>query len=94
MTTRSSEKFMRDPEIFKFDVRVRERMLKSGRLSSDELATQLESLSDVEENAIALELDQPALGRADGASLNRPSIAPPTLSTADRDPEATVGSNS
>jgi hypothetical protein len=69
-------------------------MLKSGRLSIDEVTAQLESLSDLEENAVALELDQPALGRADGASLNRPSVAPPTLSTADRDPEASIGSNS
>jgi hypothetical protein len=85
---------MRDPDTFKFDVRVRERMLKSGRLASDELATQLASLPDLDENAVALELEQPALGRTDGAMLNRPSIAPPTLSTADRDPEAAVGSNS
>jgi len=83
---------MRDPEIFKFDVRVRDRLLKSGRLTTEDLTKQLESLSDVEENAVALELDQPALGRSDGSAANRPSIAPPTLSTADRDPEATVGS--
>jgi hypothetical protein len=86
------EKFMRDPEIFKFDVRVRERLLKSGRLKSEELEQQLASLVDVEENSVPLELDQPALGRTDGVSMNRPSIAPPTLSTADRDPESPLGS--
>lgn len=83
---------MREPEIFKFDVRVRERLLKSGRVTTEELTKQMESLQDVEENSIDLGLDQPALGRSDGTVVNRPSVAPPTLSTADRDPEATIGS--
>lgn len=84
---------MREPEIFKFDVRVRERMLKSGRLVLEDLTKHVESTVDVEENIIALELEQPALGRPDGSGLNRPSIAPPTLSTADRDPEGTGSSS-
>lgn len=82
---------MRDPEIFKFDVRVRDRLLKSGRLTAEDLGRKLESLVDVEENSIALELDQPALGRADGTTSHRASIAPPVLSTADRDPDALPG---
>jgi hypothetical protein len=57
---------MRDPETFKYDVRVRERMIKAGRLSPDDLARQLESLTDVEANLIAIELDQPALARSEG----------------------------
>jgi hypothetical protein len=83
---------MREPDIFKFDVRVRERLLKSGRLTLEELGKQIEGLPDIEELAVNLELDQPALGRSDGSSANRPSIAPPTLSTADRDPETSIGS--
>lgn len=83
---------MREPDIFKFDVRVRERLLKSGRLTVEELSQQLEGLPDIEEFAVNLELDQPALGRSDGSAVNRVSIAPPTLSTADRDPETTLGS--
>lgn len=83
---------MRDPEMFKFDVRVRDRLLKSGRLTTEDLGKQLESLTDVEDNSVALELDQPALGRPDGTSSHRASMAPPVLSTADRDPEALPGS--
>jgi hypothetical protein len=83
---------MREPEIFKFDVRVRERLLKSGRVTTEELTKQIESLPDVEENLVDLGLEQPALGRADGAFVNRPSVAPPVLSTADREPDATTGS--
>lgn len=52
---------MRDPEIFKYDVRVRERMLKAGRLAPEDLANLLAALPDVEANGAPIELDQPAL---------------------------------
>jgi hypothetical protein len=83
---------MRDPELFKFDVRVRERMMKAGRLSPDELNKQLATLEDVEGNGVSIELEQPALGRTDGAGSARASVPPPVLSTADRDTEGTQGS--
>lgn len=83
---------MREPDIFKFDIRVRERLLKSGRVTIEELKKQIEALPDIEDEGVELGLEQPAVGRTDGAALNRPSVAPPTLSTADRDPEASPGS--
>lgn len=82
---------MRDPDMFKFDVRVRERMMKAGRLTPDELTKQLATLEDVDANGVAIELEQPALGRADGAGVARASVPPPALSTADRDTEGTQG---
>jgi hypothetical protein len=83
---------MRDPEIFKYDVRVRDRMLKTGRLVPDELNRQLAGLADVETNAATIELEQPALGRSEGPGSTRASVPPPALSTADRDTEGTQGS--
>jgi hypothetical protein len=83
---------MRDPEMFRYDVRVRERMMKAGRLTPDELAKQLAGLVDVESNAASIELEQPALGRADGVGSTRASVPPPALSTADRDAEGAQGS--
>lgn len=78
---------MRDPEMFKYDVRVRERMVKAGRLSSDELSKQLAALPDVEENAVSIELEQPALGRADGSGTSRTSAPPPPVVAAIVEPE-------
>jgi hypothetical protein len=54
---------MKGSELFKFDVRVRERMLKTGALSDKELASHLESLVDRETVCDDIRLDQPALGR-------------------------------
>lgn len=86
---------MRDPETFKFDVRVRERMMKSGRLSSEELTKHLEAVEDVESNLADIELDQPALGRPDGSAAPKASAIPPTVSTtvstADREVENPQG---
>jgi hypothetical protein len=83
---------MRDPEIFKYDVRVRDRMLKTGRLVPDELNRQLAGLADVESNVLSIELEQPALGRSEGSGSTRASVPPPALSTADRDTEGAQGS--
>jgi hypothetical protein len=52
---------MTDPELFKFDVRVRERMQKRG-LSEAELQKHLSGLPDMESACDAIELVQPALG--------------------------------
>ncbi len=56
---------MSDPETFKFDVRVRDRMLSSGRLKADELEKLLVALPDLEAEAEPLGLGQPALSHPD-----------------------------
>lgn len=54
---------MKGSELFKYDVRVRERMLKKGLLSDKAVAEHLQALPDREGATDALPLDQPALGR-------------------------------
>jgi hypothetical protein len=49
------------PENFKYDVRVRERMLKRGLLTEGELAKHIEAAADVTELLVEVELKQPAL---------------------------------
>src|SRR4051812_31042096 len=49
------------PENFKYDVRVRERMLKRGLLTEGELTKHVEALADVTDQVIEVELKQPAL---------------------------------
>ena len=49
------------PENFKYDVRVRERMLKRGLLTESELSKHVEALADVADQVIEVELKQPAL---------------------------------
>ncbi len=49
------------PENFKYDVRVRERMLKRGLLTENELSKHVDALADVTEQVIEVELKQPAL---------------------------------
>lgn len=49
------------PENFKYDVRVRERMLKRGLLTESELTKHVEGLADVAEQLVEVELKQPAL---------------------------------
>jgi hypothetical protein len=49
------------PENFKYDVRVRERMLKRGLLTEGELAKHIEAAADVSELLVEVELKQPAL---------------------------------
>ena len=51
------------PEDFKYDVRVRERMLKRGALTDSELTKHVEALADVNDLVIEVELKQPALQR-------------------------------
>jgi len=49
------------PENFKYDVRVRERMLKRGLLTESELAKHIDAAVDVSELLVEVELKQPAL---------------------------------
>jgi hypothetical protein len=49
------------PENFKYDVRVRERMLKRGMLTEAELTKHVDALADVSDQVIEVELKQPAL---------------------------------
>jgi hypothetical protein len=51
------------PEDFKYDMRVRERMLKRGELTEGELTKHVEALTDVADLVIEVELKQPALQR-------------------------------
>ena len=51
------------PEDFKYDVRVRERMLKRGALTDTELSKHVDALADVNDLVVEVELKQPALQR-------------------------------
>jgi hypothetical protein len=77
------------PELFKYDVRVRERLQRRRLLSEEEVEQHLAGLSDVSANATEIELKQPALQteaeRAENSVIVRPapprplSIAAPIL---------------
>ena len=49
------------PENFKYDVRVRERMLKRGLLTESELGKHIDAAADVSDLLVEIELKQPAL---------------------------------
>ena len=49
------------PEFFKYDIRVRERMLKRGELTTAELSKHVDALADVADLVVEVELKQPAL---------------------------------
>ena len=68
---------MTDPELFKFDMRVRERMLKRGQINETDVQRHLSSLEDLETKCSRVEQPQPALGSPSEGS-GRPSVAPPT----------------
>jgi len=51
------------PEDFKYDMRVRERMLRRGELTEAELTKHVDGLTDVAELLVEVELKQPALQR-------------------------------
>jgi hypothetical protein len=78
---------MRDPEIFKYDVRVRDRMLKAGRISTDEIAKVLDALPDVEAQAEVVPLNQPALDTAPAGVVSSSRQSSPPISSADDDEE-------
>jgi hypothetical protein len=54
---------MTNPESFKFDMRVRERMLRRTAITDAELARHLEALRDVESQCDEMPIKQPALAR-------------------------------
>ena len=87
---------MRDPDIFKYDVRVRDRMLRAGRVNTDDIARVLDALPDLEANLDIVLLNQPALdaaaagaGAGAAASVTRQSVPPtPVLEdVSDDDPD-------
>ena len=67
---------MTGSEIFRFDVRIRERMLRKGTLSEGEVGKHLEALSDVAAHGEDLVLRQPALHRHDEGAARTKSVPP------------------
>lgn len=58
---------MSDPNNFKLDVRVRERMLARGQITEDEIKKHLDALPDAEQQGESIQQPQPALGSSPGA---------------------------
>ncbi|MFC1643037.1 hypothetical protein ACFL5O_10210, partial [Myxococcota bacterium] len=56
---------MNDAELLKYDVRVRERLLRSGAINPALVQEYLESLSDLTDRSDPIPLDQPALLRSE-----------------------------
>lgn len=84
---------MSDPHIYKFDLRVRHRLIDKGVISSTEVQEHLANLPDVGDKADTMELSQPALAdsRAGiGAAPARvPAPAPAVLeAVAPAEPDA------
>src|SRR5262245_58165998 len=52
---------MNRPESFKFDTRIRDRLLKNGLLALDEVSKHVQALSDAAPQAETIALEQPAL---------------------------------
>ena len=50
-------------DLFKYDVRVRARLLESGEISEEEIGKRLAALPDVSDRCDTVELQQPAIGR-------------------------------
>lgn len=67
---------MRDPEKFKYDVRVRERMLRGGRITVEEVNSLLQALPDVEGECEDVLLPQPALDLAAAAATRQAAYSP------------------
>jgi hypothetical protein len=84
---------MTKPELFKYDVRVRERMLRKGAISDSEVAGHLEGLADLDGRYDELVLRQPALQHGDsgatrgygGQPAPTRSSPPPTAAAASSD---------
>ncbi len=62
---------MKHSELFRYDVRVRERMLKKGLIADKDLGKHLEALPDRESVCDRVTLDQPAIGRHDPGGVRR-----------------------
>ena len=57
---------MTDSDLFKYDVRVRERMIRRGQLSEADVSRHLDGLPDAEAKGEAVPQHQPALGVGEG----------------------------
>jgi hypothetical protein len=69
---------MRDPDMFKYDVRVRDRMLRAGRITTDDVSRILDALPDLETSVESVPLNQPALdATAASTTTTRQSYPPP-----------------
>jgi hypothetical protein len=66
---------MNRPESFKYDTRIRNRLLDNGMLNSEEVDKHLAALADVQDSAETLALEQPALV----AAKEPEPVAPPGI---------------
>ncbi len=76
---------MRDPEMFKYDVRVRERMLRAGRITPEEVSRVLDALPDLETFIESVPLNQPALdmGAAGASAVRQTLVSAPVADDSD-----------
>ncbi|HEY4158960.1 MAG TPA: hypothetical protein VGM29_12715 [Polyangiaceae bacterium] len=72
------------PDQFKYDVRVRERLLRSGDLSEADLKKHVDALADVSDQLVEVELKQPALQKESERveRVSRPAPARPIIAPA------------
>jgi hypothetical protein len=84
---------MRDPDMFKYDVRVRDRMLRAGRITTEDVNKILEALPDLETSIESVPLNQPALDAtaASNTSAARQSYPPPATASDESDGEEQDG---
>lgn len=73
---------MSDADLFKYDVRVRERMLQAGRVTAEEIKAHMESLPDVAERCEDTITVQPALARPEPEPAAVVPSGAPTLHAA------------
>ena len=82
---------MRDPDMFKYDVRVRERMLRAGRITTEDVSRILEALPDLETAVESVPLNQPALDAAAASVSTLRQSYPPAPPSDDGDDEELDG---
>ncbi|GMV13907.1 MAG: hypothetical protein HS104_40245 [Polyangiaceae bacterium] len=61
---------MTDLDLFKYDVRIRERMIRRGLLSETDVTRHLDGLSDAEAKCDPVPQHQPALGLGEAPDLD------------------------
>lgn len=87
---------MSEPELFKYDVRVRERMLHRGGVSEAQIKQRLDALPDLDAECEVMVLQQPALGHPESAAAQpeaaaaEPAFAPPAPPPPVAAPQAVV----
>jgi hypothetical protein len=62
---------MKSSELFKYDVRVRERMLKQRLITEKDVASHLAALPDRDTACEEVRLEQPGIGRHDPGAARR-----------------------